>query len=128
MINAIIGIINGMMGVADKLIIDQDKKIEFAYKTQELVFAVINQLIAVKTVPAVDAIVKILMALVVFARPIGSFILTLKGIDMASITGELDVINVGLISLFPSWMGFRQYDKYKKTKVTVDNDADNLFG
>lgn len=129
MLGMVMDVVRGVMSIGDKMIVDQDKKIEFAFKTQELMMNSLNQLITMKTIPWVDAAVKILTTFVVLARPIGSFFLTLKGIDMAAIAGEVDLISGGLISLFPTWMGLRQYDKNrKKGQPQYQADEDNLFG
>lgn len=122
MINLITGIVTGLMGLGDKMIEDKDLKREFAFKTQELVFKLLEKLVEIRTVPWVDATVKLLTSLVVLARPIGAFILTLKGIDLFLLTKEVDFASGGLMSLFPSWMGFRQYDKYRKKKADSNLD------
>jgi hypothetical protein len=71
-----------------------------------------------KTVPWVDAFVKFVYALMPLARPVGSFILTWKGIDMASTSADgIDVVEGGLMAAFPTWMGAREVDKGRKAKV-----------
>ncbi len=108
-------IISGIFSIGDKMIVDQDKKVEFAFKTQEILFDLLGKLIAAKTIPWVDALVKLMVASVALARPIGSFALTLIGIylDMNEYPVS-ETMNTALEAAFPGWMAARQYDKGKK--------------
>ena len=116
---SIIGsVVKGLFGIADKMIVDKDKKAEFAFKIQDRTFNLMERLVEIKTIPWVDAVVKLLIASVSLARPIGSFLLTafsiyaqVKGIQLDSVTNGV------LLSAFPGWMAAREANKSRKAKI-----------
>ena len=118
-------IVSGIFSIGKEMIADEDKKIEYAFKTQEILFDLLGKLIAARTVPWVDALVKLMVASVALARPIGSFALTLIGIylDMNEMPVS-ETMTMALEAAFPGWMAARQYDKGKKknNKQIIDDE------
>lgn len=129
MIPAIMGIAKAGLGIVDQLVEDKDKKAELGMQWNMALLGAVEKLVSTTTVPWVDATVKLMAASVAMARPIGAFFLTLKGIDLAALDGAVDIVSGGLMSLFPAWMGARQYDKHaKKKKVIVQENDDTDLG
>lgn len=116
MIGALLSVIPALTKLGGKFVMDKDKAAEYAFKTQEMVFALLEKIVTMQTIPWVDAMVKLLFAAMALARPLGSFYLTLKGIDMAMGKGEIGMLDGGLMAMFPSWMGAREVDKSRKHK------------
>jgi len=110
----------GLLKIGDKLIVDQDKKIEFAFKVQEMTFHLLEQLVTMQTIPWVDAIVKIIVALVALARPLGTFAMTAFGIyahyKQIVLPTEVHLL---LDSAFPAWGAAREVDKGRKHKEKI---------
>lgn len=118
MLQAILGIIPGVMKLADKMIVDKDKKAEFAFKQQEMQNALVMKLVEQETIPWVDATVKLLGAMVMLGRPVGSFALTAfylwsqyRGVDLGTV-GE--AVTAGA---FPAWMAAREAGKSRAAKL-----------
>ena len=108
--------------IGEKLIVDKDKKIEFAYKAQELAFKSMEVMLTVKTVPWVDATVKILYALKAFFRPVVGGLMTafgayahVKGMDLGALHAIFD-------GAFPAWGVSRYAEKVKKKDKDEDED------
>lgn len=132
MINLIAGVLPSIFKLGDKLIVDQDKKQEYAFRVQEMSFKLIEAIIAMKTIPWVDAIVKIMMASIALARPLGSLYLTIMGVDMAIAENqagqEVSMLSGGLMSAFPAWGGAREINKSRQHKEKLakpDYDEDD---
>lgn len=123
MINIITSLLPSLFKLGDKLIVDKDKKMEYAFKVQEMTFKMLESIVQMKTVPWVDAVVKLLFALMALARPIGTFYLSLKGIDIALDNKEIDMMSGGLMGMFPTWMAAREVDKKRKhEKALIKNE------
>lgn len=116
MITALLSVVPALTKLGSKFVLDKDRAAEYAFKTQEMVFALLEKIVTMQTIPWVDAFVKILFALLALARPIGTFYLTIKGVDMAVANGEVGLVDGGLMSMFPTWMGAREVDKSRKHK------------
>jgi len=120
-------IVSGLFSLGDKFVEDKDKKTEFAFKTQEIFFKLLEKLVDAKTVPWVDAVVKLMIASVTMMRPVGSFALTLIGLYLDARDYPInETMNMALEAAFPSWMAARQVDKHKKKKKQsfIDEDED----
>ncbi len=124
MIGLLAAALPSIFKLGDKLIVDKDKKAEYAYKVQEMSFKLIESIVTMKTIPWVDAFVKVLVALVSLARPLGSFYLTIMGVDMVVEAGEVDLVSGGLASAFPTWMGAREVNKARKHKEKLVKSDD----
>ena len=127
MISLFTSLIPSLFKIGDKMIVDQDKKQEFAFKVQEMAFKQMETLINAKTYPFVDALVKLSYAAEQIVkglfRPIGAAIMTgfviyaeVKGIELS---GTVETI---LISAFPAWGASRHAEKKKKKEVIDDDD------
>lgn len=120
MLALLAGVLPAIFKLGDKLILDQDKKAEYAFKVQEMSFSLISSIVTMKTIPWVDAFVKILAITVTLARPIGSLYLTIKGIDMAVAENaagqEISMLSGSLAAAFPTWGGLREVNKSRQHK------------
>ncbi len=128
MLSLLTSIIPRLFKIGDKLIVDKDKKMEYAFKVQEMTFNLMEKIITMKTIPWVDAFVKILMTFVTLARPLGSFALTLIG--LYSHYKQLPIpetVNYALDGAFPAWMGLRERDKSHKRKLKERGFDDEDF-
>lgn len=67
------GFFKGIFGIVDQLVVDKDKAAELKFYIRELQHKLDVAIITMKTVPWVDATVKLLYAFQPFFRPIGSF-------------------------------------------------------
>jgi hypothetical protein len=118
MLAALLGsVIPGLIKLGDKVIVDKDKQLEYAYKTQELTFALLEKIVTMQTIPWVDGVVKLLFALIALARPLGTLWLTLKGIQL-HVDGTLlpEVVHYAMDGAFGAWAIDRHFDKKKKEK------------
>jgi len=126
MISLFASLIPSLFKIGDKMIVDKDKKMEFAFKTQEMMFKQMETLINAKTYPWVDALVKMAYASEQIVkglfRPIGAAIMTgfliyaeLNDIQLSGLVESL------CAAAFPSWMASRHIDKNKKKDVTEDD-------
>lgn len=111
-----LSVINGITKLGSELIEDKDKKNEFAFKTQELAFKAMEIMLSTKTVPWVDALVKIMYAAQTFWRPMATLAMTMfgaychvKGIEL----GDSQYIFDGA---FPAWGVSRHVEKQAKLK------------
>lgn len=121
MIGAIASILTAATTIGDKLIVDQDKKIEFAFKTLELAQRSMEVLLNTKTYPWVDGIVKLLYAIkeliVPMFRPVGSFAMAafaaycdIKEIPLS------DTVSTILYGAPVAWGTSRHMEKSRKPK------------
>ena len=63
--------IDSLIKLGSKFVTDKDKLIEYQFKALELKQAAMTDLLHTQTYPWVDALVKLMQATVVFARPVG---------------------------------------------------------
>ena len=120
-------LVDGLIGLGKEFVVDKDKQIEFAFKSQELVFKTMQALLLAKTNPWVDGAVKLLYALQTFWRPLVGGCMTLfgafchwKGIDLGNSALIFD-------GAFPAWGASRHVEKVakaKRRKVVQDDDGD----
>ncbi len=121
MFSLLTSLIPGLFKLGDKLIEDKDKKAEYAFKVQEMFFKQMEVLIAAKTYPWVDALVKLAYASEQIVkglfRPIGAGVLTgfviyaeYQGIELSPTIEALGA------AAFPGWMASRHVEKGKKKK------------
>ena len=127
MLSLFTSIIPSLFKIGDKMIVDQDKKQEFAFKVQEMMFKQMETLVNVKTYPWVDALVKLAYASEQIVkglfRPLGAAVMTgfliyaeLKGIELSGLVESL------CAAAFPSWMASRHIDKQKAKKPNIEDD------
>jgi len=113
------GLLQGLLHLGDKMIPDQDKKIEFAFKVQQMANDLATKLLDTKTYPWVDALVKLAYAsqelITGLFRPIGG-LLALGYVLYANQHGIVipNDIQMVLVSLFPAWGISRHIEKNKK--------------
>jgi len=106
------------MGVLDQFVEDKDLKQQLVIKQLELTYGLIEKIINTTTIPAVDAFVKILMALVVLARPIGSFLISLWGIGVVGDIGDAsETVQNAAIAAFPAWGAAREVHKRREEET-----------
>lgn len=128
MLHIIGPLITSGLKIGSELIQDKDKKEELAYKYQELIHGTVSQILAIHTVPWVDAMVKVMMALNTilkgFARPVGAFAMAgfgayckVKGIELG------DVVETTLFGAPLAWGVDRSVHKARvhKTKQSAAN-------
>jgi len=126
MLGLLSAVIPGLFKIGDKLIEDKDKKAEYAFKVQEMFFKQMEVLIAAKTYPWVDALVKMSYAaeqiIKGLFRPIASALMLAFAMYCEVSAIELsDGVQAILYGAFPAWGASRHIDKQKK-KVIEDDD------
>lgn len=119
MLSLFTSLIPSLFKLGDKMILDQDKKAEFAFKVQEMTFKQMEQLTNTKTYPWVDALVKLAYAseqiIKGLFRPIAS-----AGMLVFAMYCEINEIALSdgvqaiLYGAFPAWGVSRHIDKKKK--------------
>jgi len=120
-----LGLFDKAADTIDKLVLDKDKALELKFKMMELKLEAASKLTMSKTVPWVDATVKVFAALNMFSRPIGAAVMTgfgmychLKGI---SIDAGLHAVFDGA---FPAWGVSRHVHKSKKVDAINNTNVD----
>lgn len=117
-INAVAGVTSKGLSIIDQFVEDKDLRNELAVKQLELMYGLLEKIINTSTVPQVDALVKLILALIALARPLGALYLTIMGVDMASASiqagGEVNMVEGTLIGAFPTWGVAREADKRQK--------------
>jgi len=118
-ISAITDVFKGVIGVVDQLVEDKDKKNELIYKIMEMQNQLNLTVLQLKTVPWVDAMVKILFAvrdlIIPLLRPVIAAALTgfvayaeVKGITLSP------AVEAAFAAAFPGWMYSRHVTKTKE--------------
>ena len=107
--------VDNLISLGSEFIVDKDKLIEFQFKALELKYQAADMLMQTKTVPWVDATVKIMFALNTFWRPMIGALMTAFGayahIKQIDIEPALHAIFDGA---FPAWGVSRHTEKAKK--------------
>ncbi len=134
MLSLFTSLIPSLFKIGDKLIVDKDKKAEYAFKVQEMMFKQMEVMLNVKTFPWIDGLVKLAYAseaiIKGLLRPLGAAALTGFAI-YADVTGiELsESISLILYGSFPAWGASRHVNKQteikKKYNINMDDDYDN---
>lgn len=106
------------LGIINKFVPDKDLQAKLAIRQLELTYELVEKLINTATVPWVDASVKLLTALMVLARPVGSFAMTCAGIYFHYKGIQLDPTVHGAMDMaFPAWGGLREVHKSREEKT-----------
>ncbi len=114
----VFGTIDKLISLGSEFITDKDKLVEYQFKALELQRGTLQDLLAVQTVPWVDALVKILAALNMFSRPIGSFCMTAFGAWCHYKQIPMDAgIQAVFDGAFPAWGVSRHIDKSQEKKT-----------
>ena len=121
MISLFTSLIPSLFKLGDKLIVDEDKKAEFAFKVQEMAFKQMEQLTNAKTYPWVDALVKLAYAseqiIKGLFRPIASACMLVFAMYCEINLIELsDGVQAILYGAFPAWGISRHSEKKNKEK------------
>lgn len=127
MIGAIIGLASGLTKLGSKFVLDKDKQAEYAFKTQEWMFKLMEKAIDQPGSTWVNNIIKLSIGLMPLWRPVGSFVLAgigiyckYKGIDLG------EYIEEGMISSPLLWGIAREADKKRKAKGPEPFDPFNI--
>lgn len=129
MIGLLTAVLPSLFKLGDKLIQDEDKKAEYAFRVQEMFFKQMEVLIAAKTYPWVDALVKLAYAseqiIKGLFRPIVSALALAfvaycdyKGIALSQLVEGI------MASLFPAWGASRLKEKIEKKKIKKELEED----
>jgi hypothetical protein len=115
----------GLFKIGDKLIADEDKKMEYAFKVQEMAFKQMEILINAKTYPWIDGLVKLSYAaesiIKGLFRPIVS-----AGMFVFAMYAEVHGIQLSegvqaiLYGAFPAWGASRHVSKNKELERKKD--------
>ena len=135
MLQIIPALLGGLTRLADKLIVDKDKKAEFAFKSQEMTHELSLKLLDMKTYPWIDGLVKLAYASgaivkglfrpIVSAGLIGYALYDPTVIDKLHNMGTVgDAILTAIFGSFPGWMVSRHVEKKQKQQKTNDNFED----
>ena len=120
--NFLTSLIAPLAEIGQKLIVDKDKQLEYAFKLQDRVLSIFEKMAAVQTIPWVDAVVKLMGAVLIFGRPLGSLFLTVWGIKLHLEGAALpDWLHAMMDSAFPAWAAAREVDKSHKRKIESNN-------
>lgn len=134
MISMLLGsVVPSLFKLGGKMIADEDKKIEFAFKTQEMTFKMMETMLNAKTYPWIDGLVKLSYAgeqiIKGLFRPIISGGLFIYGIMHPDLLKQLHEIGLGgdagilgMFGAFPAWMKSRHDEKKAKPKPVIDDD------
>jgi hypothetical protein len=111
--------------LGDKLIVDQDKKQEFAFKVQEMMNNFAIQMLQTKTYPWIDGLVKLAYAgeaiIKGLIRPLGALGMLAFAIYAETHSIELsEGIQAILYGAAPAW-GFSRHQEKKRKKVEEDD-------
>lgn len=131
-INAITKLGGGLLGIVDQFVEDKDLKAKLAIRQIELVNELILKLLETKTIPWIDGTVKLMVASVQLARPIGTGLMTAFGIYLHVKGTPIDdqLIQYGMDAAFPTWAGAREIDKSRKNKLAnrqLDKEPDSKW-
>lgn len=114
---ALIPLISQGLGLAGKFIKDKDKQAEYAFKSQEMLMELAGKALSIQTYKWVDAIVKIMAALISFGRPVGGFVLTVWGIWLHIEGADIpEVVHYSMDAAFPAWGAAREAGKKREHK------------
>ena len=117
MLPMLIPLITQGLKMGSKLIQDKDKQAEYAFKNQEMMHELLKGALSNPTYRWVDAIVKIMAAIIAFARPLGTFALTCWGIYLHVEGIEIPPWVHGMMDgAFPAWGLAREGSKRRKEK------------
>lgn len=127
MINAVLAAISVVGKIGGKMIPDADKKVEFAFKLQEMTNDFMKAMLAAKTYPWVDALVKLAYASEAIIkglfRPVvasGLFIWGLANPEDVAKLQQFGVMGEGAIGVIfgslPAWGVDRGLEKRRKAK------------
>lgn len=123
---------NNLIGLAREFITDKDKAIEFEYKAKELERQWQTTLVTTKTIPWVDATIKLMYASVAFWRPAVSAFALVWGMVFPEKIMALhemgpagDAAIVSIYGSFPGWMMSRHKEKEKKAELEAQMQPRN---
>lgn len=135
MFEAVAGLFGTLFSIGGKMIVDKDKKNEYAFKVLEMANDLASKMLATKTYPWIDGLVKLAYAadaiIMKLLRPLGAAALTgvviycdIVGIELS---GTIEAIGM---SAFPGWMASRHVNKQKKLDkkkyaIQMDDDYDS---
>lgn len=112
-----LGVIDGITGLVSEFIEDKDKIAQINAEVEKAKLALEIELLKNKTIPFVDALVKIQLAFEPMWRPLGSFLMTCFGAYCHAKGVELNDVILGIFDgAFPTWMGLREGGKHRKQK------------
>lgn len=134
MFGLLTSLLPGLLKIGDKMIEDKDKRLDFALKTQEMSFKVMEALLNVQTYKWVDALTKLAYSseqiIKGLFRPVvsaGLFIYAIinpeildKLHNSAGWAGDLGI--AGMFGAFPAWMKSRHDEKKGVRKPPEDNE------
>ena len=144
-VDATSGVIKGITGVVSEYVVDKDKQNEINFKIQELVKEFATTIVTTKTVPWVDAAVKLMYAfrdcLIPMFRPVFSGALAIfgcylsyKGIE-TGMSVQDQAYNAGFAAPLMQWIHSRGQEKkhavtteLKKDIVAKDDTLSKLIG
>lgn len=127
MLQILTSLLPGLFKIGSELIEDPDKKIEYAFKTQQMYNDLALKLLDTKTYPLIDALVKLAYASEAIVkglfRPIGSFALAgfaaycdIKGIQLS------DTVSALLYGSPVAWGASRHVEKKNNKKQETERD------
>ena len=105
---------DGLFKLGGEFIEDKDKRNEYNMKVANAKLAFSTAIVTMKTVPWVDATVKLMYAFLPFFRPIGAVVAgafaAYCDINDIALSGNVELM---LYGAFPGWMASRGYEKLK---------------
>jgi hypothetical protein len=140
MLGLLASMLPGLFKIGDKLIEDKDKKMEYAFKVQEMYFKQMEILINMKTYPWLDGLIKLAYASETIIkglfRPVASAALFAYGLFNPDVLQNLhdnygamgDAIIATIFGALPSWGVSRHVEKKRKDVIANKQDNDDFWG
>lgn len=120
----IVGAFNGLIGLASEFIEDKDKRNAFEFEAKTLQLQTIQTLLSTQTVPWVDAVVKLIYAMISLGRPLASFAAFFIGVFNPDLIQQLHSVgtvgDVAIGAIFgsaPAWGYSRHVEKRDQRKA-----------
>lgn len=142
MINSVMSVITGLLGLGGKLIEDKDKRAEFASKALDIASRNLEVMMNTKTYPWVDALVKLSYASEQIIKGLFTPVVTtiMMGFEIYFILNNVEIpeaLHALLGGSFPAWRASRHAEKMKvqnrklveakinaKYQIDIDDDYD----
>lgn len=112
-------LVGDLLGIVSEAVTDKDKRNEINFKIAELAHNFQMELVRSQTVPWVDALVKLIYALVALAAPLGTALMSavgiyahIKGVDLGT-----EVTHGAIDSSFLLWRAARHREKMQGVAI-----------
>lgn len=113
-----IPVVSDLLKLIGEAVVDKDKRNELTQRALEVNAELTKTIIGTTTVPWIDAIVKLVYALVALATPIGSALAFAFNLYCKYKQIPLDTATEAVtLGGFPAWAGYRRVEKAKGVSI-----------